>query len=58
MEPGKFDGEDYDGRMTEICFNHEAIVETGRQGREVIIGDSAEDLIWRSLAEMMQGTAV
>lgn len=41
MEPGSFDGEPYDGRMVDIVFNHLAIVEEGRQGPDVVVGDSA-----------------
>ena len=46
MEPGDFNGEPYDGRMTDIVFNHVAIVTEGRQGKDVVVGDSADDLNW------------
>ncbi len=46
MGPGTFDGEAYDGKMTDIVFNHVAIVTDGRQGSDVIIGDSADDVLW------------
>jgi hypothetical protein len=39
MEPGEFDGEPYDGRMTEIRGNHLALVEVGRAGSDVVVAD-------------------
>lgn len=39
MEPGEFEGEKYDGRMTEIQGNHLALVETGRAGSDVVVSD-------------------
>lgn len=39
MEPGEYDGEKYDGRMTEIQGNHLALVEIGRAGSDVIVAD-------------------
>lgn len=41
MEPGEFEGQPYDGRMTEIRGNHLALVEIGRAGSDVIVADSA-----------------
>jgi hypothetical protein len=46
MESGVFDGEPYQGRMTRICFNHLSQVEDGRQGGDIIVGDSVEGLKW------------
>ena len=40
MEPGEFDGIQYDGRMTEIQGNHLALVTVGRAGSDVVIADS------------------
>ena len=40
MEAGNFNGEDYDGRMTEIKGNHLALVEAGRAGSDVVVADS------------------
>lgn len=40
MEPGEYEGEAYDGRMTEIRGNHLALVEVGRAGPDVIVADS------------------
>ncbi len=39
MEPGEYEGEPYDGRMTEIQGNHLALVEVGRAGSDVIVAD-------------------
>ncbi len=44
MEPGVFNGERYDGRMTNIEGNHVALVSKGRAGPEVIVGDEAINL--------------
>lgn len=42
MTPGATPaGEPYDGVMREISFNHVALVELGRAGSDVIVGDSA-----------------
>jgi hypothetical protein len=40
MTPGKFNGVAYDGIMRNIVGNHVALVETGRAGPDVIVGDS------------------
>jgi len=40
MEPGTFEGQAYDGRMTEIRGNHLALVEVGRAGSDVVVSDS------------------
>lgn len=40
MESGEYDGVHYDGRMTEIRGNHLALVESGRAGNDVVVGDS------------------
>lgn len=39
MGPGEFDGDHYDGRMTEIQGNHLALVEDGRAGSDVVVAD-------------------
>lgn len=41
MTPGNFRGTAYDGVMREIVFNHVALVETGRAGPDVVVGDQA-----------------
>lgn len=40
MTPGVFNGEAYDGVMRDIIGNHVALVETGRAGPDVVVGDS------------------
>lgn len=40
MEPGEFEGQSYDGRMTNIVGNHLALVEFGRAGSDVVVADS------------------
>ena len=40
MTPGKYEGSPYDGVMREIFGNHISIVEVGRAGADVIVGDS------------------
>lgn len=47
-EDGSFDGKKYQVRMTNIIFNHVAIVTTGRQGPDVAI-DSAIELQWAAI---------
>lgn len=39
MEAGVFEGQPYDGRMTEIKGNHLALVEVGRAGSDVVVAD-------------------
>lgn len=45
MEPGEFEGTKYDGRMTNIHANHVALVEAGRAGSDVMVGDAALDYL-------------
>lgn len=42
MVPGVIDGVRFDGRMTEIQGNHVALVEAGRAGPDVVVGDSKQ----------------
>lgn len=44
MTAGNFNGSDYDGVMRDIVFNHVALVEDGRAGPDVVVGDSAENI--------------
>ena len=46
MEPGTFGSERFDGSMKNLEFNHLAVVVDGRQGDDVVIGDSAEEMQW------------
>lgn len=39
MESGEYEGQAYDGRMTEIRGNHLALVEVGRAGADVVVAD-------------------
>jgi hypothetical protein len=40
MTPGEFEGQKYDGVMRNIVGNHVALVDRGRAGHDVIVGDS------------------
>jgi hypothetical protein len=40
MEPGEYQGQPYDGRMTDIRGNHLALVEVGRAGPDVFVADA------------------
>ena len=40
MTPGEFEGQAYDGVMTEIRGNHLALVEVGRAGSDVVVADA------------------
>ncbi len=40
MTPGTYEGIPYDGVMRNIRFNHVALVEVGRAGPDVVVGDS------------------
>jgi hypothetical protein len=48
MTPGVYEGEPYDGVMRDIVGNHVAIVEEGRAGPDVVVGDSKENLMSKS----------
>lgn len=41
MTPGTWQGQPYDGVMRDIRGNHVALVEEGRAGSDVVVGDSA-----------------
>lgn len=40
MEAGEFEGQPYDGRMTNIRGNHVALVPSGRAGPDVLVADA------------------
>lgn len=44
MTPGIFDGMRFDGVMRSIVGNHVALVEDGRAGADVVVGDSNEEM--------------
>jgi len=48
MTPGEFEGQKYDGVMRNIVGNHVALVEKGRAGPDVMVGDS-EPLMEKSV---------
>lgn len=53
MTPGEYEGQKYDGRMTNIRGNHVALVHEGRAGKDVIVGDAALiKPVKRSMADM------
>lgn len=45
MTPGEVSGVRFDGRMVDIVGNHVAIVTIGRAGSDVVVGDSAIQLV-------------
>ncbi|TIT96955.1 MAG: DUF2213 domain-containing protein [Mesorhizobium sp.] len=45
MTPGTLAGESYDGAMRDISANHVALVEEGRAGPDVVVGDSKMEII-------------
>lgn len=45
MAPGEFEGEKYDGVMRDIRGNHVALVEDGRAGSDVVVGDSKQEIL-------------
>jgi hypothetical protein len=53
--PGVHNGQHFDGVMRDIIGNHVALVESGRAGRDVVVGDSAfeERISWRDLEKLI-----
>lgn len=45
MTAGKFNGLPYDGIMRNIVGNHVALVDEGRQGRDVVVGDRQPEIL-------------
>lgn len=45
MDSGTYEGEHYDGMMTNIIGNHAALVVNGRAGSDVVVSDSADVLL-------------
>lgn len=52
IEPGEFEGQPYDGRMTEIQGNHLALVEVGRAGSDVVVADRNPFILKESAMKM------
>lgn len=48
MTAGNFGGNSYDGVMRDIVVNHVALVEDGRAGPDVVVGDSMENLVMKT----------
>lgn len=44
MTSGNFDGTEFDGVMRDLRFNHLALVEDGRAGPDVVVGDSNQEI--------------
>lgn len=58
MTPGEFEGEPFDGRMTDIRFNHLAQVPRGRQGSRVVVPDADPDWDrWVGIATALRDAA-
>lgn len=61
MTPGSYEGEHYDGVMRDIVGNHVALVEDGRAGDDVVVGDSMAEVTWarieRELATFVEAAA-
>ena len=53
MRPGVFQGERYDGIMSDLTANHVALVDRGRAGDDVVVGDrlprAMRKPIWRNI---------
>lgn len=58
MESGEFEGQAYDGRMTEIKGNHLALVEVGRAGSDVIVADKNPFIKETVMKKTKLGTAL
>ena len=52
MESGEFEGQPYDGKMTEIQGNHLALVEVGRAGSDVVVADRNPFILKESAMKM------
>lgn len=55
MTPGTYEGQPYDGRMTNIVGNHIALVQEGRAGPDVVVADSQIDREWLILERALAG---
>lgn len=57
MTPGTLAGESYDGVMRDISANHVALVEEGRAGPDVVVGDSKTEIITMKKTAMLSRMA-
>jgi 8-oxo-dGTP pyrophosphatase MutT (NUDIX family) len=58
MTPGNFDGKAFDGVMRDIHGNHVTLVEDGRAGPDVVVGDSRENLMTTAKATRLGALAL
>lgn len=58
MTPGVYEGEPYDGRMTNIVGNHVALVEKGRAGADVLVSDSLPPELFSMPTKRSQAVAM
>ena len=54
MKEGTFEGEHYDGIMTNIEGNHVSLVTEGRAGHDVVVRDSMEFMRFRRVAALVR----
>lgn len=57
MTPGAAGGIPFDGIMRDIIVNHVALVEDGRAGPDVVVGDSAEGPQWAAIERALLALA-
>lgn len=58
MTAGEIDGQRYDGVMRNIRGNHLALVERGRAGRDVVVGDMSLNLRGKTMSKTKLGRAL
>ena len=58
MSPGVYRGQRYDGVMRNIRGNHVALVETGRAGADVVVGDALPRQLARSVPHHQENRAM
>ena len=58
MEPGTYQGESYQGRMVDLVGNHVAVVEQGRAGPDVVVGDSLPQELKQMSNKRLSATAM
>ena len=58
MTAGEIDGQKYDGVMRNIRGNHLALVERGRAGRDVVVGDMSLNLRGKNMSKTKLGRAL
>ena len=57
MTPGTYEGVEYSGVMRNLVGNHIAIVNRGRAGPDVFVGDSRENVMWAQLERALRTLA-